>query len=127
VIVYDGNAGGAGFAERGFAVAAAWLRATAEAIHSCECQAGCPSCVQSPKCGTGNEPLAKDGALVLLETLLAGAPASAAFLNGDRLPGVGRMPTQGPAKGATPAGGESGGRRTVQVRVRTPEPSSKEA
>jgi DEAD/DEAH box helicase domain-containing protein len=78
VFVYDGNAGGAGFAERGFAVAAAWLRATAEAIHSCECQAGCPSCVQSPKCGTGNEPLAKDGALVLLETLLAGAPANAA-------------------------------------------------
>jgi DEAD/DEAH box helicase domain-containing protein len=78
VFVYDGNAGGAGFAERGFAVAAAWLRATAEAIHSCECQAGCPSCVQSPKCGTGNEPLAKDGALVLLETLLAGAPATTA-------------------------------------------------
>jgi DEAD/DEAH box helicase domain-containing protein len=78
VFVYDGNEGGAGFAERGFAVAAAWLRATAEAILSCECQAGCPSCVQSPKCGTGNEPLAKDGALVLLETLLAGVPASAA-------------------------------------------------
>ena len=77
VFVYDGNAGGAGFAERGFAVAAAWLRATAEAILSCECQAGCPSCVQSPKCGTGNEPLAKDGALVLLETLLAGAPVTA--------------------------------------------------
>jgi len=78
VFVYDGNEGGAGFAERGFAVAAAWLKATAEAILSCECQAGCPSCVQSPKCGTGNEPLAKDGALVLLETLLAGAPHPAA-------------------------------------------------
>jgi len=78
VFVYDGNEGGAGFAERGFAVAAAWLKATAEAILSCECQAGCPSCVQSPKCGTGNEPLAKDGALVLLETLLADAPHPAA-------------------------------------------------
>jgi DEAD/DEAH box helicase domain-containing protein len=76
VFVYDGNEGGAGFAERGFAVAQAWLRATAEAIGSCECQAGCPSCVQSPKCGTGNEPLAKDGAVLLLETLLAGAPAA---------------------------------------------------
>ena len=74
VFVYDGNEGGAGFAERGFAVAAAWLRATSEAILSCECRAGCPSCVQSPKCGTGNEPLAKDGAVLLLETLLAGAP-----------------------------------------------------
>jgi DEAD/DEAH box helicase domain-containing protein len=79
VFVYDGNEGGAGFAERGFAVAAAWLRATAEAIGSCECQAGCPSCVQSPKCGTGNEPLAKDGAVLLLETLLAGAPAAASL------------------------------------------------
>jgi len=78
VFVYDGNAGGAGFAERGFAVAQAWLRATAEAIMSCECQAGCPSCVQSPKCGTGNDPLAKDGAVLLLETLLAGAPDAAA-------------------------------------------------
>jgi len=78
VFVYDGNEGGAGFAERGFAMAAAWLTATAEAILSCECQAGCPSCVQSPKCGTGNEPLAKDGALVLLETLLAGASDPAA-------------------------------------------------
>ncbi len=78
VFVYDGNAGGAGFAERGFAVAQAWLRATAEAIASCECQAGCPSCVQSPKCGTGNEPLAKAGAVLLLETLLAGAPTTTA-------------------------------------------------
>ena len=80
VFVYDGNAGGAGFAERGFAVAQAWLRATAEAIGSCECQAGCPSCVQSPKCGTGNEPLAKEGAVLLLETLLAGVPATAGWL-----------------------------------------------
>jgi DEAD/DEAH box helicase domain-containing protein len=77
VFVYDGNAGGAGFAERGFAVAGSWLQATAEAILSCECEGGCPSCVQSPKCGTGNEPLAKDGALVLLETLLTGAPDGA--------------------------------------------------
>jgi len=77
VFVYDGNEGGAGFAERGFTVAEAWLRATAEAILSCECQAGCPSCVQSPKCGTGNEPLAKEDAVLLLETLLGGAPGAA--------------------------------------------------
>jgi DEAD/DEAH box helicase domain-containing protein len=76
VFVYDGNEGGAGFAERGFAVAREWLTATAEAINSCECQGGCPSCVQSPKCGSGNEPLAKDGAVLLLRTLLAHAPSS---------------------------------------------------
>jgi DEAD/DEAH box helicase domain-containing protein len=86
VFVYDGNAGGAGFAERGFAVAQAWLRATAEAIGSCECQAGCPSCVQSPKCGTGNEPLAKEGAVLLLEVLLAGAPATAGLAGGGPVP-----------------------------------------
>ncbi len=71
VFVYDGHDGGAGFAERGYQAAAEWLRATAEAIRSCECQAGCPSCIQSPKCGNGNEPLSKNGSVLLLESLLA--------------------------------------------------------
>src|SRR5262249_29290430 len=94
VFVYDGNEGGAGFAERGFAVAPAWLKATAEAILSCECQAGCPSCVQSPKCGTGNEPLAKDGAVVLREPPRAGPPAGAAG------------PAWAPTRPASPPGGQ---------------------
>src|SRR6266568_7221 len=120
VFVYDGNEGGAGFAERGFAVAQEWLRATAEAITSCECPAGCPSCVQSPRCGTGNEPLAKHGAILLLESLLCQRTVD---------PVTARETADAPCseEGATPAGGESGGRRTVPVRVRTPEPSSREA
>ncbi|MEV4015346.1 DEAD/DEAH box helicase [Nonomuraea angiospora] len=71
VFVYDGHEGGAGFAERGYARAVDWLTATREAITSCECERGCPSCIQSPKCGNGNEPLDKRGAVRLLNTLLS--------------------------------------------------------
>ena len=50
-----------------------WLRATEQAVRACECSDGCPSCVQSPKCGNGNEPLDKAGALRVLRMLLAAA------------------------------------------------------
>ncbi|WP_078500902.1 DEAD/DEAH box helicase [Wenjunlia vitaminophila] len=78
VFVYDGHPGGAGFAERAFGTAQAWLTATREAIASCECDFGCPSCIQSPKCGNGNEPLDKQGAVRLLDLLLscAGDPGA---------------------------------------------------
>ena len=74
VFVHDGHPGGAGFSERGFHAAAAWLRATRDAIASCACADGCPSCVQSPKCGNQNNPLDKAGAVALLDLLLEGAP-----------------------------------------------------
>jgi DEAD/DEAH box helicase domain-containing protein len=74
VVVYDGHPGGAGFADRGFVAAQQWWRATRDHIASCECASGCPSCVQSPKCGNGNEPLDKRGAVLLLDALLSGAP-----------------------------------------------------
>jgi DEAD/DEAH box helicase domain-containing protein len=70
VIEYDGHPGGAGFAEHGYAAARAWLTATREAIAHCECTDGCPSCVQSPKCGNGNNPLDKSGAVALLSAVL---------------------------------------------------------
>jgi DEAD/DEAH box helicase domain-containing protein len=75
VFVYDGHPGGAGFAERAYRAAGAWLRATRDTIAECGCDAGCPSCVQSPKCGNGNHPLAKSAAVKVLEVVLANLPA----------------------------------------------------
>ncbi|QNH96699.1 DEAD/DEAH box helicase [Corynebacterium anserum] len=69
IFVYDGYTGGAGFSERGFHTFGAWMKATADAVESCECESGCPSCIQSPKCGNGNEPLFKAGAVSILRML----------------------------------------------------------
>ncbi|MFC7496840.1 MULTISPECIES: DEAD/DEAH box helicase [unclassified Nocardioides] len=71
VFVYDGHPGGAGFAERGFHAAHDWLTATRDTIVSCGCDDGCPSCIQSPKCGNQNNPLDKAGAAALLDLLLS--------------------------------------------------------
>jgi DEAD/DEAH box helicase domain-containing protein len=71
VFVHDGHPGGAGLAERGHAVLERWLAATRSAIRDCGCATGCPSCVQSPKCGNGNSPLDKGGAVRVLDVVLA--------------------------------------------------------
>jgi DEAD/DEAH box helicase domain-containing protein len=70
IFVYDGYPGGAGITERGFLSEERWLRATLETVRDCPCTRGCPSCVQSPKCGNGNEPLDKQGAVALLAAML---------------------------------------------------------
>ena len=71
IVVYDGYQGGAGVAELGYEAAERHVRATAEVIAACSCVDGCPSCVQSPKCGNGNDPLEKAAALSLLCAALA--------------------------------------------------------
>jgi DEAD/DEAH box helicase domain-containing protein len=73
IFVYDGYPGGAGISERGFQGADRWLRATLETITRCRCARGCPSCVQSPKCGNGNEPLDKPAGAALLAAILGSA------------------------------------------------------
>jgi DEAD/DEAH box helicase domain-containing protein len=70
IFVYDGYPGGAGFADRGYHQLRTWWAATADAIEACECPRGCPSCVQSPKCGNGNDPLDKAGAVTVLRLVL---------------------------------------------------------
>lgn len=72
VFVHDGQAGGAGFAERGYHLAEEWLAATLDRLRSCSCEDGCPSCVVSPKCGNANQVLDKQAAIVLLARLCEG-------------------------------------------------------
>jgi DEAD/DEAH box helicase domain-containing protein len=71
IFVYDGHAGGVGITERGFESFEGWAADTAKLLDGCPCDHGCPSCVQSPKCGNLNEPLDKAGALTLLERMLS--------------------------------------------------------
>ena len=71
VIVHDSTPGGAGFAERGFAVAERWLAAAAESVTSCDCPNGCPGCVVSAACSTTGRALDKPTAGLLLD-LIAG-------------------------------------------------------
>jgi DEAD/DEAH box helicase domain-containing protein len=71
IVIYDGYPGGAGIAELGYEAGRTHLEATVEAIAACPCESGCPSCVQSPKCGNLNDPLDKHGAVALLRTILA--------------------------------------------------------
>jgi DEAD/DEAH box helicase domain-containing protein len=71
IFVYDGHSGGVGITARGFDQFEGWVEDTTRLLQRCPCLSGCPSCVQSPKCGNLNEPLDKAGARALLERMLA--------------------------------------------------------
>ncbi|MGB5176562.1 MAG: Zn-binding domain-containing protein, partial [Thermoanaerobaculia bacterium] len=71
VFIYDGHAGGVGISARAFQEIRLLLGRVVGLLEGCDCQEGCPSCVQSPKCGNGNRPLDKMGALAMLNRLLA--------------------------------------------------------
>jgi len=70
IFIYDAYPGGTGIAEKGFDLVAQLWETTLKAIVECPCQEGCPSCIQSPKCGNNNKPLDKKAAQLLLEGLL---------------------------------------------------------
>jgi DEAD/DEAH box helicase domain-containing protein len=76
VFIYDGHAGGVGITERGFGAFEGWVADTARMLEGCPCADGCPSCVQSPKCGNLNEMLDKDGALTFLRRLVAASTSA---------------------------------------------------
>jgi DEAD/DEAH box helicase domain-containing protein len=76
IFIYDGYPGGVGLAQHGFEIIVELLEKTLDQIKSCECEAGCPSCVHSPKCGSGNKPLDKKSAVLILQGLLGLLPLS---------------------------------------------------
>ncbi len=71
VFIYDGHPGGVGIAEKGYEIIEDLWRATLELVQDCPCQEGCPSCIQSPKCGNNNKPLDKKAAQILLRSLVS--------------------------------------------------------
>ena len=75
VFIYDGHAGGIGLSRRLYASLEDLLGRTLETLRTCPCDDGCPSCIHSPKCGNGNKPLDKAGAIFVLEALTAAADA----------------------------------------------------
>src|SRR5438093_6807423 len=97
IFIYDGYPGGIGLAASVHDRIEDLLRATRELLATCPCEEGCPSCVQSPKCGSGNRPLDKEAARLVLAHLCG---------EGVLTPGAsaaGRIQTEGGAIGSAGA------------------------
>ena len=125
VFVYDGHPGGVGIAARGFAELPVLLGRVEELLERCPCEAGCPSCIQSPKCGNGNRPLDKAGAARALRLWLGreeplAASVAELSLSNETLPAP--PPEPEPGSGVVDADGRGAASVSRSVGVTTPEP-----
>ncbi len=103
VFIYDGYPGGVGLAQHGFEVVVDLLEKTLGHLKACECEDGCPSCIHSPKCGSGNKPLDKKAAIMTLELLLGHVPLKSLDESDEETePGPILEPSEAPAQ--PPAG-----------------------
>lgn len=83
IFVYDGYPGGVGLAQRGYDMILELLERTLDHLRNCECEEGCPSCIHSPKCGSGNKPLDKGAAVLILECLVGKIPLASLYEGGQ--------------------------------------------
>ncbi len=117
VFVYDGLPGGAGLCRAAFPRLDELFVSVRELLASCPCETGCPSCVHSPKCGSGNRPIDKQAALFLLERIMAlpGSGAAPAISLADPLEPV---PAADPERrDGSPPEPDTGGSCSVQGRI----------
>jgi DEAD/DEAH box helicase domain-containing protein len=132
VFIYDGVPGGAGLSRQAFARARSLLTVTLQAIQSCPCRSGCPSCVHSPKCGSGNRPIDKAAAIFVLEGMRGSRRVAAQGASRDRgrlvvagasqvepvtaapEPVAARKAKRGPAAGKTPPAPSTGPAKNVR-------------
>ena len=77
IFIYDGLPGGAGLCAQAYTDGSGLLDATLATVSGCPCETGCPSCVHSPKCGSGNRPIDKAAAIFLLKALISGSVSQA--------------------------------------------------
>jgi DEAD/DEAH box helicase domain-containing protein len=96
IFFYDGYPGGVGLAQRGFEIIVQLLEAALDLIKACPCEQGCPSCIYSPRCGSGNKPLDKGGAIMVLEALTGALSLKASAAVELEPPPQPKSPEQGP-------------------------------
>ena len=104
IFIYDGLPGGAGLCAQAYTDGSGLLDATLAAVSGCPCETGCPSCVHSPKCGSGNRPIDKAAAIFLLKALISGPMPQAPVAIADTMNVPGENITDGPSIRRPPTG-----------------------